>query len=134
MREGDPLHATVAPPAPIIDPGAIASRLTSAEGELAKVRHGLGVEEAAMTSALAAAQGSARESDAWGTAQLQLTRLEVIAGQLADLEPGVAQLTRDAEGADAATLARARALAANVESSRATLSRVTQAARDALAR
>lgn len=134
MRDGDPVHATAAPPTPAANSGAVASRLTRAEGELARLRHGLGVEEAAMTSALAAVQGSARDSDAWAAAQLQLTRVEVIAGQLDDLQPGAAQLGRDAEGADAPTLARARALVAGLEANRATLSRMTQTARDALAR
>ncbi len=87
-----------------------------------------------MTSTLAAAQGSARDSDAWATAQLQLTRVEAVAGQLDDLQPSVEQLLRDAQAADGEKLARARALAAGLDMDRATLSRLTQAARDALAR
>jgi len=134
MRDGDPVRATGASPPPTANVGAIASRLTDAEGEFERLRRGLSVEKAAMTSTLAAAQGSTRNSDAWAAAQLQLTRVEAVAGQLDDLQPSVEQLSRDAQAADGEKLARARALAAGLDMDRATLSRLTQAARDALAR
>lgn len=137
IQDGAPPDGTVrasSTSTPIVKPSTIISRLTDCETNFANVRRGLSVEQAAMRSALAAAQGSPRNRDAWAAAQLQLTRVDVVAAQLDDLQPDVGQLARDAEGADAATLARVRALTAGLDSERATLSRLTQAARDALAR
>lgn len=133
LREGGaPLPA--AQVAAKVATGAVEPRLAAAERDLASARRGLGVERAAMASALAAAQGSTKDSGAWATAQLQLTRVDATVARLDELVPGIEAIAREAETGDAATRARAHGLAAGLTTDRATLSRLAQTARDALAR